>query len=66
MAVTTFDFGPKLTKMIDQLKGELHAASRAEVLRRAIILLSIASMAKKDGAELIIKKKNGQKQQIIV
>lgn len=66
MAVTTFDFDPKLTKMIDQLKGKLHASSRAEVLRRAIILLEIASLAKDDGAELVIKKKGGKEQQIIL
>lgn len=66
MAVTTFDFDPKLTKMIDQLKSELHASSRAEVLRRAIILLEIASLAKKDGAELVIKKKGRKEQQIIL
>ena len=65
MAMTTFDFDPELTKVIDQLKKDMHATSRSEVLRRAIALLEIANLARKDGAELIIKKNNNEKQIIL-
>jgi hypothetical protein len=65
MAVTTFDFDPKLTKVLDRLKKDMHAASRAEVLRRAITLLDLANMAEKDGAELIIRKDKKEKQIVV-
>jgi hypothetical protein len=66
MAVTTFDFEPAVMKVIDKLKDRMHASSRAEVLRRAIALLNAADAAKKEGAELVFKKKDGKEQRIIL
>ena len=66
MATAAFDFDEPLTRLLDHLKLDLRAASRADVLRRAIILLEIAVMAEKDGAQLIIKKAGGAQQPISV
>lgn len=65
MAVTTFDFDPKLMKIVDDIKAEIGAASRAEVLRRAITLLQVATEAEATGAELLVRKGNKEKQIIV-
>lgn len=66
MAMTSFDFDPKLTKAIDQLKKDIGATSRSEVLRRAIALLQVANKASKEGSDLIIKKKDHTEKHIIL
>ena len=66
MAVTTFDFDKSVMKVIDKLKADLGAGSRAEVLRRAIALLNAADTARKEGVELVFKKKDGREQRVVL
>jgi Arc/MetJ-type ribon-helix-helix transcriptional regulator len=66
MATTSFSFDPKIVKVIDKLQGDIHAGSRSEVLRRAITLLKLSKDAEKNGAELIIRDKDGREQRIII
>lgn len=67
MATTSFTFSSKLVKLVDKLQDELHAGSRSEVLRRAIILLKLAKDAEKEGFDLVLKnKKDGEEQQVII
>jgi len=65
MPVTTFDFDPKLVKVIDQLKRDMNASSRSEVIRRAIALLKVASQTEKEGGEVVIKKGNKVRQVVV-
>jgi Arc/MetJ-type ribon-helix-helix transcriptional regulator len=66
MAATSFSFDPKIVKVIDKLQGDMHAGSRSEVLRRAITLLKLSKDAEKEGAELVIKTKDGKEQRIVI
>ena len=56
---TTFKFNKKTLAVINQLKGELGATSKAEVIRKALALLEIARKAKKDGSEIAIVDEDG-------
>ena len=64
--MTTFDFEPKVIKIIDRLKINLNASSRSEVLRRAIALLNAANKVKKDGGNIVFRYKDGKEQTIIL
>jgi Arc/MetJ-type ribon-helix-helix transcriptional regulator len=66
MATTSFSFDPKIVKVIDKLQGDMQVGSRSEVLRRAITLLKLSKDAEKNGAELIIRGKDGREQRIII
>jgi len=62
--IVSFDIEPSVMKVLDRLQHRLHAASRAEVLRRAIALLNIACEAEKEGSQLFLKK--GDKYQRVI
>jgi len=51
-----FDFSPEMVSKLDGLKEKMGAASRAEVIRRALYLLGLAV----DG-DLKLKKKDGDR-----
>lgn len=52
---TTFKFDEKLTATLDELKAASGAASKAEIVRRAIALLKVVQEAKDKGAEVVIR-----------
>jgi hypothetical protein len=62
MAVTTFDIDKKTAQKLEELKVHFGASSKAEVLRKAIALLNIASnLEASDGSITIRKDGNDQK-----
>lgn len=65
MAATTFDFDPRMENTLNDLKVHYGASSKAEILRKAITLLSIAKDAEtEDGTlEIMIK---GEKVKVLV
>lgn len=56
--VTSIKFDNKTADLLDQLKDEYGASSKAEVLRKSIALLSLANAAENENAKLIIKGKD--------
>jgi hypothetical protein len=55
MAVTTFNFDEKLNQTLERLKEHYHAGSKAEVLRKAIALLNVASRNEEEDGSLVIR-----------
>lgn len=56
MAVTTFNVDEKMVKVLEDLRIHYHASSRAEVLRKAVALLKIASESEAEGGSIIVRK----------
>lgn len=52
--LSTFKFDPKLTETIEELKKSSGAASKAEIVRRAITLLKVVQDAKERGEDLVL------------
>lgn len=50
-----FDFSESATKRLDELVDKFQASSRAEVVRKALVLLEHVAKAQADGAEIIIR-----------
>ena len=57
--VFTFTIDERTEEVVDTLKSKLRKTSRAEVLRKAIALLDVATGAKDDGNDIAIVDKNG-------
>ncbi|HXL80814.1 MAG TPA: hypothetical protein VN951_08065 [Pyrinomonadaceae bacterium] len=55
----TFTIDETTERVLDSLKSRLGKTSRAEVLRKAIALLEVATSAKDDGNDIAIVDKNG-------
>jgi hypothetical protein len=55
VAVTTFNFDAKLEQKLEQMKDHYGATSKAEVLRKAIALLSVAMDSEQPDGSLIIR-----------
>jgi hypothetical protein len=62
----SFDFGEDIVKVIDKLKVSIRAPSRSEVIKRAVVLLKIASDTESDGGKFLLKYKNGKERRIII
>ena len=63
----SFKFNPDSVQLIDTLKESSHSLSRAEVLRKALYLLDLATQAKINGKRLIIKDAKGtQETEILI
>ena len=56
MAVTSFNVDDKLNETLEKLKEHYHAGSKAEVLRKAIALLNIASRNEDADGSLVIRR----------
>jgi hypothetical protein len=65
---TTFKFDEKLTATLDELKSASGAASKAEIVRRAIALLKVVQEAKDKGAEVVIRseEQDGSKKERLI
>jgi hypothetical protein len=55
----TFTIDETTERVLDDLKSRLGKTSRAEVLRKAIALLEVATSAKDEGNDVAIVDKNG-------
>ena len=58
MSTTTVKFDERTSAILEELKEHFHAASKAEVLRKAIALLDVVSEADENEKEIIIRPKN--------
>ena len=65
MAVTTFNIDDKMGQSLDELKEHFGASSKAEVLRKAVALLKIATESEAADGSIIIRK-DGVDQKIII
>ena len=63
--MTSIRFDEKTTDLLEQLKTHYGASSKAEILRKSIALLSIASEADDENAKLIVKGKDFEKEIIV-
>ncbi|CAD0325481.1 ribbon-helix-helix protein, CopG family [Xanthomonas campestris pv. raphani] len=65
-SLSTFKFDQRLTDTIEQLKDSQHAASKSEIVRRAIALLKLVQDAKENGERLVLVTDDGKKEREIV
>ena len=61
-----FDFLPEALDRLDALVNETGAASRAEVVRRALVLYDRMLEAEKEGNEIVLKTRKGEEQKVIL
>jgi len=66
MAVTSFNVDPKTDQTLEDLKRHYHASSKAEILRKAIALLNVASRSEQEDGSIIIRQKGGQDVKVVV
>lgn len=59
MNTTVIAFDRKTTKLIDELKISCRASSRAETLRKALLLLDIFTKAHQQQQKLVIRSDDG-------
>jgi len=64
MSLTTFKFDEKAERTINYLKDHYGAASKAEIIRKALSLLHIAAQIEDNKGKLIAKRDN--EEQIII
>ncbi|MFZ5836396.1 MAG: hypothetical protein ACOY2B_13600 [Pseudomonadota bacterium] len=65
MAVTSFNIDEKMANTLDKLKVHLSASSKAEVLRKAVALLTIAVESEAEDGSITIRKDNVDQKIII-
>ena len=65
MPVTTFNIDDKMAQTLDDLKDHFGASSKAEVLRKAVALLKIASESEADDGSITIRKDDADQKIII-
>lgn len=65
MAVTSFNIDSKLEQTLETLKAHYHASSKAEILRKAVALLNVASRSEQEDGSIIIRQ-NDQDVKIIL
>lgn len=58
MSKSTFNFHPETEATVEKLKKYFRAASKAEVLRRAIALLEMAMEVRQKGGEVAVVDKD--------
>lgn len=66
MAQTTFNFDERTEQLIEELKEEFGATSKAEVVRKALALLEFARMARQRGEDIAAVDKNREVKSILV
>ncbi len=63
---TTFGFDKKTMATLDELKEELGASSKAEVIRKAITLLKLAQQTQSKGGHLTLEDADGNKSRLLL
>ena len=63
---TTFGFDKKTMSTLDELKEELGASSKAEVLRKAITLLKLAQQVQSKGGHVTLEDADGTKSRLLL
>jgi hypothetical protein len=64
--VTTFSIDPKTEETLTQIRQSLGATSNAEVLRRAINLLGVATKVVNDNGKIILQDDQGRSKEILL
>jgi hypothetical protein len=64
--VTGFIVDAKTKNTIEGLRESLNAPSSAEVIRRALMLLVLASRTEKDAGKVILQEKSGNQRQVVM
>jgi hypothetical protein len=62
---TTFKFSKQTLNVINQLKKDFGASSKAEVIRKALALLELARQAKEKGGEMAVVDGDGTQHKIL-
>ena len=57
MAATTYNFDEKAIAVLERLRKHYGANSKAEVLRKAIALLNVASENEQEDGSLVLRRK---------
>jgi hypothetical protein len=68
MAANTTSFVVDATsrKALDTLRGTINATSNAEVLRRALALLVLASETTTKGGQIVLRDKSGKEREVVL
>jgi N6-adenosine-specific RNA methylase IME4 len=66
MAVTRFSVDIKTDQTLEKLRRHYQVSTKAEVLRKAIALLSVASRVEQADGTVIIRQQNGQDLKVVV
>jgi metal-responsive CopG/Arc/MetJ family transcriptional regulator len=61
-----FDFQLDALEHLDELVAATGAASRAEVVRRALSLYDAVLVAQQEGKEVVLKKGKGEEQKLLI
>ena len=62
-----FEFSPEAARRLDELVESTHAASRAEVVRRALLLMDrIVRSTDVDGVEVVLRSKDGSERILVL
>lgn len=61
-----FDFAPGALERLDELVTSTGAASRAEVVRRALALFEKVMTAQQHGEEILLRDREGTEQRIVI
>ena len=64
--VTTFSIDDKTERTLDEIREALGATSNAEVLRRAVNLLGVASKVVNENGKIIIQNEEGRSREILL
>lgn len=66
-STSTFKFDSKTNEVLDELRRHYGAASKAEVLRKAIALLDVAAKAEDNKEAIFVASETGEpKRQIVI
>jgi hypothetical protein len=66
MAVTSFNIDAKLDQTLEDLKVHYHASSKAEILRKAIALLKVASANEQPDGSIAMKTPQNKELRVVV
>jgi hypothetical protein len=66
MAVTSFNVDPKLDQTLEDLKKHYGAASKAEVLRKAIALLKVVRENEQPDGSVLIRTSQNKDMKVLV
>lgn len=66
MAVTSFNIDDKMDQTLEALKAHYGATSKAEILRKAVALLNVASKNEAEDGTIVLSDGNGKDIKVIV
>lgn len=64
--VTTFSIDDKTEQTLNEIREALGATSNAEVLRRAVNLLGVATRVVGDNGKVLIQNEEGKSREIVI